>query len=99
MALEVVMFDRLAKSSRDMYMLSVSPAKSVGGALDAIQLGSDAFQQFVKQAAFQRDEPFVRTQNLAFQLLQLRERHMLFLPLVEIRRENPVESPVLYYLH
>ena len=29
----------------------------------------------------------------------LRERHMLFLPLVEIRRENPVESPVLYFLH
>ena len=43
----------------------------IGGALDTIQLGTDAFQQFVKQAAFQRDEPLVRAKDLAFQLLQL----------------------------
>ena len=43
----------------------------VGGALDTIQLCTDAFQQFVKQAAFQRDEPLVCAKDLAFQLLQL----------------------------
>ena len=46
-------------------------SNGVGGALDAVQLCTDAFQQFVKQAAFQRDEPLVRTKNFAFQLLQL----------------------------
>ena len=43
----------------------------VGGALDAVQLGTDALQQFVKQAAFQRDEPLMCAKDLAFQLLQL----------------------------
>ena len=43
----------------------------VGGALDAVQLGTDALQQFVKQTALQRDEPLVRAKDLAFQLLQL----------------------------
>ena len=43
----------------------------IGGALDTIQLCTDAFQQFVKQAAFQRDEPLVCAKDLAFQLLQL----------------------------
>ena len=45
-------------------------SNGVSGALDAVQLGTNALQQFVKQAAFQRDEPFVRAKNLAFQLLQ-----------------------------
>ena len=48
----------------------VQLCNSVGGALDAVQLGADAFQQFVKQAALQRDEPLVRAKNFAFQLLQ-----------------------------
>ena len=43
----------------------------VGGALDTVQLGTDALQQFVKQAALQRDEPLVCAKDLAFQLLQL----------------------------
>ena len=43
----------------------------IGGALDTIQLGTDAFQQFVKQAAFQRDKTLVCAKDLAFQLLQL----------------------------
>ena len=42
----------------------------VGGALDAVQLGADAFQQLVKQAAFQRDKTLVCAKDLAFQLLQ-----------------------------
>ena len=42
----------------------------IGGALDTIQLCTDAFQQLVKQAALQRDEPLVRAKNLAFQFLQ-----------------------------
>ena len=43
----------------------------VGGALDTVQLGTDALQKFVKQAALQRDEPLVCAKNFAFQLLQL----------------------------
>ena len=46
-------------------------SNGIGGALDTIQLCTDAFQQFVKQAAFQRDEPLVCAKDLAFQLLQL----------------------------
>ena len=43
----------------------------IGGALDAVQLCADAFQQFVEQAALQRDKTLVRAKDLAFQLLQL----------------------------
>ena len=46
-------------------------SNGVSGALDAVQLGTDALQQLVKQAALQRDEPLVRAKDLAFQLLQL----------------------------
>ena len=38
----------------------------IGCALDAVELGADAFQQLVKQAVFQRDEPLMGTQNFAF---------------------------------
>ena len=43
----------------------------VGRALDAVQLGADALQQLVEQAALQRDQPLVCAQDLAFQLLEL----------------------------
>ena len=36
-------------------------SNGVSGALDAVQLGTDALQQLVKQAARQRDEPLVGT--------------------------------------
>ena len=63
----VVIFRSDLRQSRQYIQLG----NGVGGALDAIQLGTDAFQQFIKQAAFQRDEPLVRAKDLAFQLLQL----------------------------
>ena len=50
---------------------NVQLGDGVGGSLDAVELTADGAEQFGEELVFQRDEPLVRAQNLAFQLFQL----------------------------
>ena len=43
----------------------------VGCTLDAVELGTNAFQQLIEQPVFQSDQPLVGTQDLIFQFLEL----------------------------